>query len=83
MALVFLGVSTRAVGLLGPLHARLRLIELIAFGLLAAAWTLAVRRRSGRTYPFLVAATALLVLSFFWQTWDPMLQRVVMRTLHA
>ena len=83
MALVFMGVSTNAVGLLGPLHAYRYLVALAAFVLLAAAWFMAVRRRSARVYPFLVLATALLALSFFWQTWDPVLQRLVMRTLHT
>lgn len=82
-ALVFMGAGTRAVGLLGPLHAHRAGIELVASGLLGAAWIMAARRRSARIYPFLVLATVLLVLSFFWQAWDPVLQRLAMRTLHT
>jgi uncharacterized membrane protein (UPF0182 family) len=83
MALVFMGVSADAVGLLGALHAIRPIILLTAIGLLAAAWFIAIRRRSARAYPVLTLATALLVLSFFWQTWDPILQRLVIRTLHS
>ena len=79
MALAFMGVSTGAVGLLGPLQAARPVILLASVGILAAAWFMAIRRRSARVYPVLTLAAALLVLSFFRQTWDPMLQHIIMR----
>ena len=78
MALAFMGVSTGAVGLLGPLQAARPVILLASVGVLAAAWFMAIRRRSARVYPVLTLATALLVLSFFRLTWDPMLQHIIM-----
>jgi len=83
MALVFMGVSTGAVGLLGPLHAFRPIILVAAGGLLAAAWTMAIRQRSSRAYPVIVLGTAVFALSFYWQTWDPILQRLVMRIPHS
>jgi len=74
MALVFMGLGAGAVGLLGPLHAFRPLILLAAGGLPAAAWLMEIRRRARGAYPVLFAGSALLAASFFWQTWDPMLQ---------
>lgn len=81
MALAFMGVSTGVVGLLGPLHEYRAGIVAAASALLVVGWAMAIRHRSGRAYPILAIASALLLLSFFWQTWDPMLERVVMRSL--
>jgi len=67
------------VGLLGPLQAARPVILLASVGVLGAAWFMGIRRRSARVYPVLTLATALLVLSFFRQTWDPMLQHIIMR----
>lgn len=83
MALVFIGVSTSVVGLLGPLHSLRPAILLLAAGSLGLGWFLAVRRRSSRAYPVLALGTILFALSFLWETWDPILQRLVMQTLNS
>jgi mercuric ion transport protein len=79
MALAFIGASTGAVGLLGPLHELRPIILGIAASLLAVGWFLAIRRRSVRASPLLGTATALIVVALTWQIWDPMLERMVMR----
>jgi mercuric ion transport protein len=79
MALAFMGVSTGAVSLLGPLHELRPIILGLAVVLLAAGWFLAIRRRSARAYPMLGIATLLIVVALTWQIWDPMLERVVMQ----
>lgn len=79
MALVFAGVSTGAVGLLGPLHAVRPIILGVAVGLLGLGWVLAIRRRSVRAYPVLSIASTLIVVALTWRVWDPVLQRLVMQ----
>jgi mercuric ion transport protein len=81
MALAFMGVSTGVVGALGPLHALRGAIIAVAAVLLVAGWAMAIRRGSATAYPILSLASALLVLSLFWQTWDPIAEHLVMRTL--
>ena len=82
MALAFAGVSTGAVGLLGPLHEARSIILGLAVILLGAGWFLAIRSRSTRAYPLLGIASVLIVVALTWQVWDPMLQRVVMHAAH-
>jgi len=81
MALVFAGVSTSAVGLLGPLHEARPFILGVAVLLLAVGWVLAIRRRASRAFPPLGIATVLIVVALTWQAWDPILERLVIRTL--
>jgi len=81
MALVFAGVSTSAVGLLGPLHTLRPLILALAVVLLGVAWVTAIRRRATRVYLYLAVGTALVALSFAWAWWDPLLQRLVMQSM--
>jgi hypothetical protein len=80
MALVFAGVSTGVVGLLAPLHAVRPLILIVAGASLLAGWIVAARRGSRGSYALLSLGTALFVFAFFWQTWDPLLQHLVMRS---
>jgi mercuric ion transport protein len=82
-ALVFMGVSTGLVGLLGPLHSLRPIILGVAAILLVAGWIVAIRRRAAGAYAVLALGTLLLTASFFWQVWDPVLQRLAFRTLNS
>ena len=92
MALAFVGASTGAVGLLGPLHEARPIILGGAVLLLAAGWIYTLRARAealrsgncprGRfrlNFIVLASASALIVVALTWQVWDPMLERLVMR----
>ena len=79
MALAFMGVSTGAIGILGPLHAARPIILGLAVLLLAIGWFLAIRGSSTRAYPLLGIASLLIVVALTWQVWDPMLEHIVMR----
>jgi mercuric ion transport protein len=81
MALTFMGVSTGAVGLLGPLHELRPIVLGAAAILLAVGWVMAVRRRSTRAYPLLGVATAMIGMALTWQIWDPILERLVMQAV--
>ena len=79
MALAFAGVGAGAVGLLEPLHTARPYILGLAVVLLAVGWMLAIRHRAARAYPTLAVASALIVVALTSQTWDPILQRLIMR----
>jgi mercuric ion transport protein len=92
MALAFIGVSTGAVGLLGPLHEARPFVLGIAVSLLGVGWIYTLRARAialrsgacprGRfrlNFIVLASASLLVVVALSWQVWDPMLERLVMR----
>lgn len=79
MALVFVGVSSGAVSLLGPLHTARPYILGFALVLLAVGWVVAIRRRNARLYPILGVASGLIVVALTWQIWDPILQKLVLQ----
>lgn len=92
MALVFAGVSTSAVSFLGPLHAAQPFILGLAALLLATGWVLTFRARAramaanncprGRfrsNFIVLASASALLVVAMTWQSWDLIIQHLVMQ----
>jgi mercuric ion transport protein len=83
MALAFMGLSTGAVGLLGPLHEARPIILGAAVLLLGAGWIYTLRARAsamrtgtcprGRfrlNFIVLTSASGLIVVALTWQIWD-------------
>lgn len=74
----FLGANAGVVALLGPVQAFRPVFLVVAAVLIGLGWYVAVRKRATRTYLFLGAGTALLIVALAWPLWDAALKQLML-----